>query len=678
MITAGGLMYSMSGAVDKRKEGKDMIVNSLYGLGILMGSYLILKTINPNLVTLVDFGEYFNEKLEVDGCPMGQATTTTEVFSNGVTSTQVICTSTGALFENTCLYEGATDWGYILQDPQSKATTNEGSRDGSANNAARGGVYKDGAWRGCSPRKIILGPTDDDEIKFIQNSFYNGTENIDTAENNEDGSSKRATVWQYPYFVDLRDQTSLNQFALAGDTLRNTAKYLKWYDPKNPNTKGVSWDVFVTEFNEYLRTKKPITHSVSEAACIVYAFSEKDDKGDAELTPLQYWLSPCTGGMSYQSLTTSETDIPVIENGSESELGQLSSGSCPDESTLEKISFVQCDNADCRLVPKAIEGLKSALTIAQSQGESFVVTSAFRTLQKQTKLFEDAVKKYGSESAARKWVAKPSCKAPHMQGIAVDIRLASMPGGMANSANMSGTDVNTKVMSSENVERVHKLWRIMEQAGWTRYKNEWWHFEYRSAINTSGQSSTSNNNCSSIACAQSGNSCPCENRGVNATTNVCLYNKYENGSGVLSSGCKERTISCTDSSISSKNFSCQKRVVSSGSTCLETTAQTCIEKVVWCTDTIAASDVSCDKRKTQGVNQNTQKLYVCVPSNNIGKPCQERAVSCSEVGYNSNGNILEKVPCSKRQTEYSYICISNPSQTSSCCKSSNGQSCTSF
>lgn len=53
MIVAGGVYYTVSaGSSDKQKEAKDMITSALLGVGLLLGSYLILKTINPQIVTL--------------------------------------------------------------------------------------------------------------------------------------------------------------------------------------------------------------------------------------------------------------------------------------------------------------------------------------------------------------------------------------------------------------------------------------------------------------------------------------------------------------------------------------------------------------------------------------------------------------------------------------------------
>lgn len=57
--------------------------------------------------------------------------------------------------------------------------------------------------------------------------------------------------------------------------------------------------------------------------------------------------------------------------------------------------------------------------VAASSGRLTIV-SGYRSDELQAKLFADAVKKYGSEAAARKWVAPPG-KSNHNKGIAADL-----------------------------------------------------------------------------------------------------------------------------------------------------------------------------------------------------------------------------------------------------------------
>ena len=50
-IVYGGILYSWSGVVDRKKEAIHIFWNVAYGMLLLMGSYLILNTINPALTT---------------------------------------------------------------------------------------------------------------------------------------------------------------------------------------------------------------------------------------------------------------------------------------------------------------------------------------------------------------------------------------------------------------------------------------------------------------------------------------------------------------------------------------------------------------------------------------------------------------------------------------------------
>jgi len=52
------------------------------------------------------------------------------------------------------------------------------------------------------------------------------------------------------------------------------------------------------------------------------------------------------------------------------------------------------------------------------------ISSGYRSPERQAELFRDAVAKYGSEAAARKWVAPPG-KSRHNHGIAADLAFAT-------------------------------------------------------------------------------------------------------------------------------------------------------------------------------------------------------------------------------------------------------------
>lgn len=51
MIVLGGTMYMFSGAIETTTQAKKFIWNAVFGIVIAAASYLILYTINPDLVT---------------------------------------------------------------------------------------------------------------------------------------------------------------------------------------------------------------------------------------------------------------------------------------------------------------------------------------------------------------------------------------------------------------------------------------------------------------------------------------------------------------------------------------------------------------------------------------------------------------------------------------------------
>ena len=51
-IVYGGVLYSWSGVVDRKKQAIGIFQNVAIGMGLLMGSYVILNTINPALTIL--------------------------------------------------------------------------------------------------------------------------------------------------------------------------------------------------------------------------------------------------------------------------------------------------------------------------------------------------------------------------------------------------------------------------------------------------------------------------------------------------------------------------------------------------------------------------------------------------------------------------------------------------
>lgn len=72
---------------------------------------------------------------------------------------------------------------------------------------------------------------------------------------------------------------------------------------------------------------------------------------------------------------------------------------------------------------------------ARADGVRLPVTSAFRDPQHQARLFRSAVSRYGSEQAARRWVAfsdGQTCHSRHCAGVAIDVALGSGAAGAAH------------------------------------------------------------------------------------------------------------------------------------------------------------------------------------------------------------------------------------------------------
>lgn len=95
----------------------------------------------------------------------------------------------------------------------------------------------------------------------------------------------------------------------------------------------------------------------------------------------------------------------------------------------------------------------AALAAASLDGIHLYITSGFRSEDRQATLFANAIKKYGSETEAAKWVL-PARFSHHPQGLAIDV-------------NYPGDRLGAKWLE-ENGARFG-LCRV--------YANEWWHFE---------------------------------------------------------------------------------------------------------------------------------------------------------------------------------------------------------
>jgi LAS superfamily LD-carboxypeptidase LdcB len=95
----------------------------------------------------------------------------------------------------------------------------------------------------------------------------------------------------------------------------------------------------------------------------------------------------------------------------------------------------------------------SAQAAAKKEDVSLQITSGYRTLARQNKLFKDAIKKYGSYKEAARWVSPPEIS-HHPRGLAIDVNYPNDPKAA------KWLEVNGYKFG---------LCRV--------FKNEWWHFE---------------------------------------------------------------------------------------------------------------------------------------------------------------------------------------------------------
>lgn len=71
MFIYGAILYTTSGVVGKKQEAMDIIKGAIYGVALLLAAYLLLRTINPDLVNLGAIQQQLSEAPEVTSVPTG-------------------------------------------------------------------------------------------------------------------------------------------------------------------------------------------------------------------------------------------------------------------------------------------------------------------------------------------------------------------------------------------------------------------------------------------------------------------------------------------------------------------------------------------------------------------------------------------------------------------------------
>jgi len=116
MIVVGSLYYSLSGIAEKKNQGKEFITSAIYGLILLLGAYLILNTINPELTTLKDLSgltpvttELFSYQGPVSASANSCGTFSAIAFSPQPSGATLTCAS------NRIAYDGSSEFD-VLDD----------------------------------------------------------------------------------------------------------------------------------------------------------------------------------------------------------------------------------------------------------------------------------------------------------------------------------------------------------------------------------------------------------------------------------------------------------------------------------------------------------------------------------------------------------------------------------
>ena len=160
---------------------------------------------------------------------------------------------------------------------------------------------------------------------------------------------------------------------------------------------------------------------------------------------------------SQDELLQKETEVAIPLWCFDSEAGSLwrsvvKEGCGSDESLgAGKISAPSTEVSDLNIYVK--NRFLAAQSEARREGVTLVITSGFRTAERQQYLYNRAIQKYGSAREASKWVLPPD-KSHHPDGIALDV-------------NYPGDPEDTKWLELNGYK--YGLCRV--------YKNEWWHFE---------------------------------------------------------------------------------------------------------------------------------------------------------------------------------------------------------
>ena len=157
-----------------------------------------------------------------------------------------------------------------------------------------------------------------------------------------------------------------------------------------------------------------------------------------------------------QITSATGVDIPVLcadKSSYEVRTSNVIKGCASNEISLGEGPIVFSLTAERKLNVTLDARFNAAKSAAAKEGIELRIVSGYRSFERQTYLFNQAIKKYGSYRAASKWVA-PAELSHHPLGLAIDVNYPNEP---------------TAAYWLEVHGYKFGLCRI--------FKNEWWHFE---------------------------------------------------------------------------------------------------------------------------------------------------------------------------------------------------------
>lgn len=162
-----------------------------------------------------------------------------------------------------------------------------------------------------------------------------------------------------------------------------------------------------------------------------------------------------TLGVTTPAHATSSVVIDYCTSIKTGKIHGIIEGSCPSgERSLGLGKLLPSAKRPQNLNAQLVARFNAARTVGASHGYTLRIRSGWRSVNHQQNLFNSAIKKYGSATAAAKWVLPPS-QSLHTWGLAIDVRYSG--------------DVQGAAHWFQEYSAHFGLCR--------RYKNEWWHYE---------------------------------------------------------------------------------------------------------------------------------------------------------------------------------------------------------